>query len=329
MINNFEVFNNSLPDVVGTGIFGLSFLSWQGNKMTFEESKWLVYVFYTIVLLSLLFIFLFKDNIHRNYMKNQKVAIIFYQGIGIGIFSLSIFRIIILAIGGYPNLWELVPFHFCRMFILLISMALCFRRIDLIKYFGIFAIGGGIIGLIIPDLSNSEYWSEHGGMEIGLDNYIFWDFFITHSSSVVLSTYLFASLKPVFYKSEISYTILIMSLFTIMVFLLNLILSNVSDPRWKANWFYLSIPSINGIDDMLAPYLGPLVSYPTILFTFIGIGIVMYLGFTFIYMVSDKVQFVWRNKETHKMTCEINIIPSENFNAFRDGPFKYRKKYNL
>ena len=320
---------DSLPDLIGKGIFGLSFLSWQGNKMTYQQSEWLVYVFYAFVLMSLISCFIFKNQIRKNYISNTKIVVNIFQVLGIFLFSLSIFRIVILAVGGYPNLWELIPFHFCRMFIILIALSLSFRKIEYFKYFGVFAIGGGIIGMLIPDLSNSEYWSAYGGMEIGLDNYIFWDFFIIHISSIVLTTYLFACLNPPFYKSEIGYSILIMLSLTIAIFFANSLLSNVSDSRWRANWFYLSIPSVNGIDDMLKPVLGPLVSYPMILFTFIFIGIFMYSGWTFIYILSDSFQFIFRDKKTNKRIFKIKIVSSKNWDKLLDGQLKYRDKYNL
>lgn len=329
MINSLEKIEQILPDRVPNGLFGFSFLSWQGSSLTYAESSWMVFLIYALVFLSCLFIFIFKDQVRVSYQNNKTVVTNATQIIGIFLLSLSVFRIVILAVGGYPNLWELIPLHFCRIFVVLIGISLSIRKMELVKYFGIFAIGGGLMGLMIPDLSNSEYWSEFGGMEIGIDNYVFWDYFIIHVSSIILPVYLFTCLKPVFYKSEIVYTIFIMWIVTVSIFLLNLALSNVGDRRWRANWFYLGILEINGIDEMLSPYLGPLVSYPAILFTFSIIGIIFYLGFTFLYINSDRIQFILRNEKTNDFIFRIKIIPSENMERFVEGPLKYREKYNL
>lgn len=320
---------NILPDRVGNGIFGLSFFSWQGNEMTFAESKWMVYLIYSLLFIGCLSIYLLKSQVRNNYLNHTKRVTNIFQIYGAFIVFLSIFRIIILVIGGYPNLWEMVPFHFCRLFVILIGFSLLFKKINLIKYFGVLAIGGGIIGLLISDLSNSEYWSEFGGMEIGIDNYVFWDYFIIHLSSIIIPFYLFTCLKPIFYKRTITYTILIMGSFTVIIFLLNISLSNVPDVRWRPNWFYVGIPKINGIDDMLRPIIGPLASYPAILFTFIVIGMIMYLSFTAIYINSDRLDFIWKDVKTNKLCFKIKVVESNNLLAFSDGPLKYREKYNL
>lgn len=328
-INTIQKTSDLLPDRVGTGIFGLSFFSWQGDSISFADSKWMVYLIYGLLFIFGISIFLFKNQVRNNYLNHQKRVANIFQVFGFFIILLSIFRIIILVVGGYPNLWEMIPFHFCRMFVIGIGISLIFKKLYWIKYLGILAFGGGVIGLLISDLSNSEYWIEFGGMDIGVDNYIFWDYFIIHSSSIIIPIYLFTCLKPTFYKSTICYSILVMAVFTIFIFILNICLSYVSDPRWKPNWFYLGIPKLNGIDDMLEPILGSLVGYPAILFTFIIIGIFMYVGLTAIYINSDKIDFVWRDKKTNKITFKINIIQSENLLNFSDGPLNYRKKYNL
>ncbi len=309
--------------------FGFSFLSWQGNKLTFSQSKWVVIVIYLLLFLTCLSIFLFKSQIRKQYLNKPNIVVNVFQIYGFIIISLSIFRIIILAIGGYPNLWELIPFHFCRMFVIIIGSLLIFRKLSLIKYFGIFAIGGGIFGLLIPDLGNSPYWSQYGGMDIGIDNYIFWDYFIIHTSSIIMPIYLFTCLKPSIYKSTISYSLLWMGIFTIFVFILDIALSNVPNPRWRPNWFYVGIPKLNGIDDKLSPILGPLSGYPTILFTFIAIGIFVYVGLTTIYIYSDSLDFIWINPETKKVCFRIKKIKSQNLFILKEGPKKYKDNYNL
>jgi hypothetical protein len=126
-----------------------------------------------------------------------------------------------------------------------------------------------------------------------------------------------------------TYTILAMASFTIILFGVNLALSTLPDRSWRSNWFYLGIPSVNGIDDKLAPFLGPLVSYPAILFTFMTIGSIMYIGVTMIYINSDKLVFTFWDKEKGMNTFKVHIVPSENMHQFKIGPEKYREKYNL
>ncbi|MGL5205228.1 MAG: hypothetical protein ACRC63_03180, partial [Metamycoplasmataceae bacterium] len=103
----------------------------------------------------------------------------------------------------------------------------------------------------------------------------------------------------------------------------DLALSEVPDTRWRPNWFYFGVPAVNGIQDMLS-FLGPLISYPTLLFTFIVIGILLYTSATFIYINSDRIHFTWQ-KDDNKWYYRIRakIIPSENMHHFKNGPFSY------
>ncbi|MDK2819859.1 MAG: YwaF family protein [Mycoplasmataceae bacterium] len=327
---NYEVVSKLLPERNPSGYFGFSFLSWQGSSISFKDSMWAVYLIYFAIISLTLGMYIFKTQVRNVYLVNQQRTIYILQGMGFFLFALTIFRTIILAVGGYPNLWELVPFHFCRMFVIMISVSLMFKKINLIKYLGVFAIGGGIIGLLISDLSNSEYWVKFGGMEIGIDNYIFWDFFIIHASSVLLSFYIFVILKPKIYKSTITYSFLSMFVFTLCIFGLNIAFSNVSDPRWRPNWFYLGIPELNGIDEMLEPYIGKFASsYPAILGTFISIGSAMYIGFTMICINSDRLEFILRDEKTKAICFKIKIVSSNNMKHFIEGPKKkYRENYN-
>ncbi|MGL5732521.1 MAG: YwaF family protein, partial [Metamycoplasmataceae bacterium] len=236
MINEVQMLNDTLPPLTPEGIFGLSFLSWQGNKITYADSWIMVLVIHILVIMSCLIIFISKDLLHSKYQNSSIGVIRGTQGFAIFLVLLSIFRIIILSVGGYPNLWEVIPLHFCRLFVLLIATSLVLRKIEYIKYFAVFSILGGIMGLSIPDLSNSEYWAKFGGMEIGYDNYIFWDYFIIHGSSVVLPFFIMSCLKPVFYKKEILLSLVIMAGVAVAIFLLDLALSEVPDERWRPNW---------------------------------------------------------------------------------------------
>ncbi|MGL5732979.1 MAG: hypothetical protein ACRCXE_02840, partial [Metamycoplasmataceae bacterium] len=130
-------------------------------------------------------------------------------------------------------------------------------------------------------------------------------------------------LKPVFYKKEILLSLVIMAGVAVAIFLLDLALSEVPDERWRPNWFYFGVPAVNGIQAMLS-FMGPLISYPTLLFTFIVIGAIMYLSATFIYMNSDRIYFTWYKQEHRWHWCiHAKIVPSENMDRFKHGPFTY------
>ncbi|MGL5205400.1 MAG: hypothetical protein ACRC7B_00600 [Metamycoplasmataceae bacterium] len=321
MVRNSLDLSDSFLSITPEGFFGLSFLSWQGNKITYDNSWVFVMIFHIIVILSCIFSFLSKDWWHNKYQSNSIIFIKGTQLFGIFIVFLMMFRIMVLTLGDYPNLWELIPLNFNKLFILLISISLAIRKIEYAKYFAIFSIISGIMGMYITNLSNSEYWSQFGGVEIGYDNYFFWDYFIIHSSSVVLPFFIMTFLKPTFYKKEVLYFILVMSVITIIIFLLNLALSKSSNPRWRANWFFLGIPEVNEVVLDMLSFLGPLVGYPTILFTFIVFGIIFYSLSTFIYLNSDRVIFTWYKDHKFHYSIHPDFVPSRNMYYFINGEF--------
>ncbi|MGL5732520.1 MAG: hypothetical protein ACRCXE_00380 [Metamycoplasmataceae bacterium] len=316
MLNNSLPLTTSLPPITPEGFFGLSFLSWQGNQVTYADSWIVLMIFHIIATLSCIFTFLSKDWWHNRYKNNGTNFIRLTQGYGIFIILLMLFRTIILSVGDYPNLWEIIPLNFNQLFILLIAISLAFRKIEYVKYFAVFSILSGVVGMYITNLSDSNYWSQYGGVEIGYDNYFFWYYFIIHTSSIILPFFVMTFAKPSFYKKELVYSVLIMIGVTVAIFLLNLVLSKSSDIRWRANWFYLGIPEVNTVVLDMLSFLGPLVSYPTILFTYIVFGKIIYLLSIFIYLNSDRLVFTWYKDHKWHYSIHVDFIKSENMNYF-------------
>jgi cytochrome b561 len=63
----------------------------------------MVYLIYAIIIASSFFLFIFKDQVRKGFQNNTKSITIAAQSFGIFIIVLSIFRVTILTIGGYPN----------------------------------------------------------------------------------------------------------------------------------------------------------------------------------------------------------------------------------
>lgn len=291
-----NIVNQNIDTRVPQGPFGLSFLSWQGNNISFSESSWLIYILLLLTFLSFITFFFFKTPLRRFYLTHQKIMIAIFQLFGFFIISLSIFRGTILFIGKYPNLWELVPFHFCRFFIIIICFFLCFRKIDALKYVGLFSICGGIVGLLIADLNSSPYWEAKGGVKLGYDSYIFWDYFIIHISAVLVPAYLFITNRFMISKWNVGISAISLISFTIGIFFMDWMFSYLPNEQWRANWFYVGPDHVNGIDDLLSKFLGPIARWPLILFLFIGIGIGLYTGSIAIYFWQDKYEIDLKSK---------------------------------
>ncbi|MGL5521971.1 MAG: YwaF family protein [Metamycoplasmataceae bacterium] len=308
---------NKLPPIDYKSFFGKSFLSWQGNSATFQQSQWLFYLIIFCSIFSCFICFVYKTNVRNYYISNTKKINIIFSVAAYFVLFLYIFRTIILVVGGYPNLWEVIPLQFCRFFGLLMVFFFIFKKYHLIKYIAFFTILGAIAGLVIPDLGNSEYWTEYGGFENGYDSYIFWDFLIIHNYALLAPVSILIIFSPSYTKNEIFYSLITLLGFFIFIFCLDLGLSYINDRSWNANWFYVAPPHINGIDDLLKPYIGFFADWPFIWFTFSAIGLLSYFAILFIYLYVDGLEFVFTTiKNSQK---KIIYIKSEKIEILKNS----------
>ena len=267
--------------------------------------------------------YLFKAKLIKHYQTNTKRVLAYFQVLGGFIFFLSIFRIIILGVGQYPNSWELIPLHFCRFFIMLISVALIFRKLNMIKYVGFFSIIGAIFGLILSDLKNSDFWQGFGGVALGYDSYIFWDFFFIHISSLVIPAYFLTVNRFYYTKRDVSITTISLTSMAILIFFANWALSFSSNRNWNANWFYLAPEAFNGISQLLSKVFGPLTKWPGILFFFIAFGMLLYtlsiLGYFWLDRYSIKIDPITRKMRIFKEEESL-------WSHFKTSRFRLAKK---
>lgn len=295
----FDLYNR-----IPQGVFGLSFLSWQGNKVPFEKSQWLSILLIVVAFVVLISFFFLRSQLAGFYQRKEKQVLLGFQIFSGFIICLTIFRAIILAVGNYPNLWEIIPLHFCRMFIVVMSSSLLFKKINIIKYIGFFAILGAIFGLLLTDLKNSQFWMDKGGVAIGYDSYIFWDFLIIHISSLLIPGYFLTVNQFEYSKRDVALTGMGLTIFTIVIFGLDWGFSRINDPRWNANWFYLAPNKFNSVYKMLSAIVGPLASWPFTLFLFIALGMILYTLCFVIYFWLNKFEFIFDKQ--HKKIRFIN-----------------------
>lgn len=281
---------------VPQGVFGFSFLSWQGNVASFERSQWLSTTLIVVAFLVLISFFFFRNNLVNYYQKKERTVLKSFQIFSVFILFLTIFRIIILAVGNYPNLWELIPLHFCRMFIVIMCSSLLFKNVKVIKHIGFFAILGSIFGLLLTDLKNSQFWIDRGGISIGYDSYIFWDFLIIHISSLLIPGYFLTVNQFEYSKKDVTLTAISLTVFTVAIFGLDWAFTRIGDPKWNANWFYLAPNEFNSVHNMLKAIVGPLASWPFTLFLFIALGIILYTLCFVIYFWLNKFHFILDKK---------------------------------
>lgn len=299
--------------------FGQSFWSWQGNKMSFAQSQPIFFFFVALTIFIAIMATVYKTQLRNYYVVNKEIVSKYFLVYGYFALIFMIFRIIILAVGGYPNTWELIPLHFCRFFLLLLILSTILKKAKYIKYFGFLAINGAIFGLLIPDLSNSKYWIEFGGMEIGADTYIFWDFLLTHCFIVLACVFFFIFYAPYYSKKELIGSLMFVFISAAILMGINYGLSfdNIGK-NWQSNWWYLSTDKVNGIDDKLRPIVGQLADFPYSFLTFTIIGFSVYLASLYLYFFIDKLDFcfVYAPTESNK---KITLIKSARFEIFRNS----------
>lgn len=310
--------------------FGQSFFSWQGNMKTFNESQPVFYFFLVLTFLACIVAVIYKTKLRNYYVVNSLKVERYFSFYGYFALAMLILRTLVLSLGGYLNTWELVPLHFCRFFLCLLIAVTILKKTKYIKYFGFLAINGALFGLLIPDLSNSNYWQYWGtdssaewakqwGMEIGYDSFVFWDFLITHCLIVLVCVLFFIFYAPYYSKKEIAISLAAIISMALVMMGVDYSLSSVKDKAWQANWWYLSIDSINGIDDKLRILFGPLANFPYIFILFFFIGVTVYLGSLYFYFFIDKLDFcfIYENHADKKVTFR----KSSRFEIYKNSSF--------
>ena len=278
--------------------FGFSFWSWQGNQIDFSQSQMLYWILIAFAFLAMITMWCLRKPIQ---LKDLQIKI-FHQSIGGVLIVLTILRIILLAIGNYPHLWELIPLHFCRLMIVLIAISLITKQKQFLKQLVIFTIIGAWFGIIFTDLNNSDYWQQKGGVAIGYDNYFFWDFVIIHTSALIISTYYLSFYQLNFTKRSLLISTSALALLTILIFFANWALSYLDDPKWNANWFYLAPDRINSVISILKPMIGNLAAWPWLLLLFLALGYGLTIGSYLLYFGLDYLMIV-------KFKIKINSNP--------------------
>ncbi|WGI36667.1 YwaF family protein [Mesomycoplasma lagogenitalium] len=297
----------------------MTFFTWRRNVASFEESKIIFYLFFALVLFSVLILWIYREKINNYFNQKNKTKFLFnkltVEQIFIVIGSIALFfcfyRIIILIISDYPWKWELLPLHMCRFFIFLLSFLYIFKRGYLVKYFSILAILGGIVGFAFANIGIVEEFIkgdriynsfvpgtreyERAGMNVGYDTREMWDFALSHGFVIFMPvfTHIVYGKKAQLTLYSLTRGLIFLFIIGILTFFLNWILNavaeNTDNAKLKislnANWLYLGKDGINT--------LGILTQWPYALITFsFLIPAVLYLSYFFyIFLISFKFKF--------------------------------------
>lgn len=265
--------------------------------MTFQESHWVVITLLTLCFVLMFSFILFKSKLKLFYSKNKTTIINIGQVIGIFLLMMIAFRSILMILTKYPLYWEIIPLHFCRFLLLMISICLIVKKTDWIRYFGLYMIIGAIIAISLADLGNSSFWEKKGGKFDGADSYPFWDFYIIHILGILLSTYFLIVNEKRIDKHSILVSTIFLGSGLLFFFIINWILgSTTSNDGWWSNFWYVGLDKANSVIIYLR-FLGPLANWPFPLFVWAISGVLLTAFLNAIYFLLGMFDINWDFKK--------------------------------
>ncbi|RMX36067.1 integral membrane family protein [Mycoplasmopsis fermentans MF-I2] len=301
------------------------FFSYSGNHLNFTGfSQAFFYIIAFLSITCLLLIWLFHRQIKQKYLVKIKLFYLqkrtFWLLFGLIILLGMVIHIIILAADKFHRAWEYLPFHFCRILMLLIALSLIFNKLHYVKYYGFLAIISGLLALVKVDFNFMQEEDKDIIFPIGIDNWYYWDYLFAHVFVLLMPAVMYAlSNNKIRFKDSI-FTVIFFSTLSLTMFLINWITYTYSkELTWKTmNYFYLGPDEYNSFRD----FMGPLSKWPYNLFTYIFIGILAVIISTIFYCFQDKIYLA---KVKNKWV--LKWIKSENWKIYRSS-FNTRNQKN-
>ncbi|WP_322935878.1 hypothetical protein RRG37_03535 [Mycoplasmopsis felis] len=290
----------------------MGFFTWRFNQISFDDSKILFNVILSIILLSVVVLWVYKSKITLFFANKDKKYLFaklyldqVLQIVGVITLLLNFSRSIWLFTTDYPWKWELIPIHLCRLSMTIMGFLFIFKKSHWIKYFSIISIIGAIAALLFANLGyvkelveqDRNYNNltpgtiryEKAGVDVGYDTIIFWDFLIAHWYVLIVPVFIHI-IKPEQTKLTIK-TLLIGMLLalstTILIFFINWTVFGITKAitnnnkkisiAWNSNWFYLGQTGIKT--------LGPLSRWPWSVFGFTLVFIILIFVFYGLYIL--------------------------------------------
>ena len=144
-----------------------NFWSWQGNES--DATTWTNYLFFAIGVIVVIGLFMAKRKLREIGSRDGKRWIFKNEGwmwrtIGIIGTLVTLTRLTLMWVYGYPLYWEGLGLHLCRALLLIMFLMLSFNKIKYIKYLIFLAIVGFIAGILLTwessDAINNAYDSN-------------------------------------------------------------------------------------------------------------------------------------------------------------------------
>ncbi|WP_029905571.1 YwaF family protein [Mycoplasmopsis opalescens] len=303
------------------------FFASQGNQLKFEGLSFAYfYTYVALCLIAVLIIWIFKKQIHNWYVAQNKVLGLskraFYMTIGITILVYQVLRTSWTIFSDYPLKWEVLPLHFCRLFLMALALVSILNKPNWVKYFGIIGFLATLVALAIPSFESMIFPKprpKNVPQNIGLDAFIFHDYLIVHTFILIYSVLLFIFVDEKITAKEIGFTFLGLSGIFLFISGINW-LTNVfwmpnddAKVSWASNFWYTGFDKINSQVNLM----GPLTKWPFNIFTFMILGGISFVLLSFIWMLQKCIYLEKDENNRYKIKVEKHAHWIAYLNSFK------------
>lgn len=298
-------FGNTSPSATYHGdlsIFSLdSHDFWISNIL-----KWTLII---LSFLSVLLLWIYKKpigyNYHNQYLLRTKKNNFLIQISGVIVLICVLLRSILLVSTNFPNMWEALPLHYCRLMLVGFGVILMLKKIQCVKYLAMPSVLGAVMALSIPELRVSYFYSGadfdviknvtlvHGEniMNFTWKNYFFYDYFLAHIF-VLLAPFVLGILFPFKWSfKDLNVTLGIFLGLITFFFVVNFLTNQYAQPEWKSNYFYLGYATVPLLQQFV-PLIG---RWPNILLWEYLLAIFYVYFATVIYLYQDVIIFQFKS----------------------------------
>ncbi|QSF13922.1 YwaF family protein [Mycoplasma sp. Mirounga ES2805-ORL] len=263
---------------------------------TLYKSHWIsetmYWSFFFLSYLACILFWLFRIQIKSIYQNKETILKMqkntFWSLFGWILLISIIGRMILVTMAGMDSesgerLWEIFPFHFCRLMLLIIAISLIFKKTQWAKYYTF----PTFITVTIAVFGKGFHKYS------GPDNFWWWDYVIAHIFLLIVSTFLYVLLNDSYKFKDKLITILAFVIIAIIMFVINWILFDYGKPGWQSNYFYLGKDKVN---EFSGDGIFKLLSWPYHILTWIVVSFIFMSITIYVCALGSKV-YILKNLE--------------------------------
>ncbi|WP_169734050.1 TMEM164 family acyltransferase [Mycoplasmopsis primatum] len=222
-------------------------------------------------------------------------------------------------------LWEILPFHFCRLCLFAGAIFIITNKFIWIKNLAFLAIIAALVFFVKPNLRYipDDLLKGYKYTSLGIDSYIYWDSLFFHMFIILLFTFVsMVEKQKLTFKNTLYFFVTALAV-TLFIFFINWLSymafkKNDKAVSWISDYWYLS-PT----DDVVS---GKWLKWPWTLFVFSFIGTLLLVLGLILYNAQDVLYF----DKTNEGKWLFKVQKSENWCVYKNS-FKqvFNKNKNL